>query len=661
MFWYGCEFAGFAYRRDKRLFLRSYGVLLGQNNPYSCADAGDSDSEEDEVSDDVVDHSINDLMLAVLNVSTDEYEIGNNLVFVRESKIMTTLDQLLSAHFDDGAALAEALRAADKEDDVFCYDVFALMAAALDGGGGNLEDAREILADRLGLSMLSYKHFEKVLLQIAGKRALDLGGFVRSISALGVLRVALERMVAHGVQIIKLDLSDCCLPEGSYTSAAWAECLKVMRGVEIDEITITGLSPAAVLVLADQLIGRVASSGNIAAESLQKLCVNSTGIGEPTKYTYSLYTANAAIRSLDLRGVGLGDADCVLISTWLQRSSCKPVATICVADNPHIGYDGSRSLFAVEQTQRVAILGFKHQFAAQMRVNAVANAERSIEQASEPTGAISRMRAVRGDLITYDLIQECARLDVRIEQAVLDANTALTNALGGSFEAAYQCLDVYSVDRRYLPICSDSLEHRCQELENAQTLKQIIGLPKLYSPPIKKQHITALPVPERTQLCLRGPGTGSYFQASSLLENSWLDRCEYEFVSVTSVQDIINRKLQDRYTLYLSTHAGEQQHVFYGSNDEAAMDRIVNHGFGELPRQEQSLTQGLVLEILANKAHNQASIEMSTLAAGVHSSTLMLCKVAKGNCLRIRGERANDGIPIAEMVYQLKPIVSTLV
>eukprot|EP01046_Picozoa_sp_COSAG06_P016602 COSAG06_NODE_1103_length_10693_cov_26.276760_5_plen_960_part_01 len=454
---------GFAYRRDKQLFLRSYGALLGKKNPY--AEAYDSDSEEEMLGDDIVNECIDDLMLTVLNVSAEDYQLGNSLIFVRDTRVMTNLDQLLSAHFDDGAELAEALRASDKEEDVYCHDVFAQIAAALDtgSGGGDLDEARKILADRLRLNDSEYSRFEKVLLPLAEKRALNLCGFVRSIGALGVLRVAFERMVGHSCHVMKLDLgnlSGVFFPQASYTSVAWTACLTVMCGMEIEDLMLTGMDALAVRILADELIGRVSVSDNIAARSLQKLSVNSTGSQEATKYTYSLYTATPAIRSLDLRGVGLGDDDCLLISTWLQRGSCKPVATVCVAGNAHIGYVGSRLLLAAEQSQ-VTVLGFKHQFAAQMKAAAVATMEQSIEKASDPNGAIGRMRAVREDLITYDLSAECARLDERIEQAVSDANKALANAaLDGSLQMVCQCLDIYSADRQFLTMGSELLDRR---------------------------------------------------------------------------------------------------------------------------------------------------------------------------------------------------------
>ena len=61
---------------------------------------------------------------------------------------------------------------------------------------------------------------------------------------------------------------------------------------------------------------------------------------------------------------------------------------------------------------------------------------------------------------------------------------------------------------------------------------------------------------------------------------------------------------------------------------EAKLLRCHHHGFGELPRQVQSLTQALVLEVLANKAHEQASIEMAQLNPHI-GSNLPMCARAR--------------------------------
>ena len=83
------------------------GALLGEHNPYHTTGGGDSDEEE--LYDASINDSISELMTNVANLSDHEYQLGLSLVFIRSTKTMTMLDQLMSVRFDEGAALAEAL------------------------------------------------------------------------------------------------------------------------------------------------------------------------------------------------------------------------------------------------------------------------------------------------------------------------------------------------------------------------------------------------------------------------------------------------------------------------------------------------------------------------------------------------------------------------
>jgi serine/threonine protein kinase len=145
-------------------------------------------------------------------------------------------------------------------------------------------------------------------------------------------------------------------------------------------------------------------------------------------------------------------------------------------------------------------------------------------------------------------------------------------------------------------------------------------------------------------LTVRQAGSAAYTSADSLLQNTWIKREVYEFISLVEVHEIDNARLQARYDKYrgsmpADTGNGNEHQVFHGCPASAVelgtADNIVEHGFlakfqTSSAGEWQRFGPGFYFALQASKSHEYPLPVMSALQYGDHEKTMLLCKVAKG-------------------------------
>ena len=139
-------------------------------------------------------------------------------------------------------------------------------------------------------------------------------------------------------------------------------------------------------------------------------------------------------------------------------------------------------------------------------------------------------------------------------------------------------------------------------------------------------------------------GSVEYLLTDSSLQNTWIKREMYEFLSLVEVQELDNPALHARYEQYkgqmpAEVHNGNEQLLFHGAPESAyklgSEDNLLENGFLTKFQKSsagpwQRFGPGFYFALQSSKSHEYPLEQMDALAFGEHERTLLLCKVAKG-------------------------------
>ena len=460
---------GYAYRRDKLAFVEVYHALI----PPQFRVFKDDDDDDQIPEEDIIHDAINFLFASVLQADGDShaYTIGATMVFVKSTDSITALNRLLAA--DTGASLDEAVLATDKDDTEYCVDLFqAIRNSAHSASPEELDNARKALVLRGKLDSSDYLIIERECSKAHAVQSMDLRGVATySVPALSIITTTLQRHFSEEVALSSFDMSGSMIPAADGRSEAWEALCKALSMLPVETVELSGLTGVDAKVLATHLL----RAGRPAQKSLRKITVNSSGAEKPAaaasqQQLYSLLTASATVRTLDLRGKGLGDADCALLVAWLSRQMARPVAAVSIHGNP-IGIDGFELLVACRWRGRpVGVMGVPNPRTLELMRKA--RQEQRVRSLVSDKASISTCRQERSACSEFPHL--LLALDAHITRATQSATETLVRARAGSdIDGIRSTLEAFVEDREFVAEAYGSLERHMREVENAAELEHL--------------------------------------------------------------------------------------------------------------------------------------------------------------------------------------------
>ena len=182
----------------------------------------------------------------------------------------------------------------------------------------------------------------------------------------------------------------------------------------------------------------------------------------------------------------------------------------------------------------------------------------------------------------------------------------------------------------------DSFEfcsRRCaKEASTQQKLQEFMKLKK-ESVPLERQ-LSRTKSEAFLSLKLCDASSVTYTIAQHLLKTTWAKTEKYEVDKIVDVQEITNPQLQQRYEAYKARLPGDgnELQLFHGCSS-TAMHSIAVQGFlKQYVNTEawQRFGRGFYFAKNASKAHEYPLDTIEKLDKGVHTRSLLLCKVAQG-------------------------------
>ena len=451
---------------------------------------------------------------------------------------------------------------------------------------------------------------------------------------------ALTRLVdVRGTALSSLDLRD---NESNVESGEFDDLCRAIANLSIRELAFNGLGKQAVESVAKFVFHPDDTAGE-ARDALRRLSINSTGDNQAVEYT--LEVATPAVRTLDLRGKGLGDEDCVLLACWLRRAAARPVTTVAVQKNC-MGPVGMKQLAGIShpRAKGVTVLGVKWEVRAAAVLSQIETAPSRLADfarnvVNKRVDAISAMRLAR------DEFNECPAHQQVLEKLIAAATKDMIATLerqtsSTDIHMVQTILERFAKDRTLAPDAWEALDRRRRELANMLAIGAIARFNISFDGwacAVARSGRVLLQSEQAVSFSVAGPNTSMYTQVQALLQNTWIDRNTYELCDITSVLSIDNDRLKQNYDGYVNTVGGKEMFAFHGCDVEA-VGGVAAHGF--LPEYwkhtavgQQVFGDGCYFALQSSKAHEGPDHVMAALDPSIHTlhkRVMVLCKIAKG-------------------------------
>jgi tetratricopeptide (TPR) repeat protein len=663
---------GFAYRRDKLAFLESYSLLL----PKPLLDAietGDIDTWTVEE----VDAAIITLFDLLDDVSSEEYIVGQTMLFIKSTDTIGILNREMAVNADAGCALEHAVNETEKSDVEYCQDLFVAIFDAIKKQviPEDIEHARSVLVDKMEAfaERADYDAFEQACVTCARSKTLQLRGRLRGKFALQVATAALTRL--GDIRLTKFDSLDLRLTSAATTvdvhtaywsadsqlRAIWKSFVDSVAHLSVSEMVMNGLDNKAVEVVADQL---VTDNDGIACRTLRRLSINSTGRdrlidggGESTLYI--LEVATPAVRTLDLRSHNLSDSDALLLSRWLQRREMRPVTSVAVQPSC-MTLAGMQYLSSISnaRAKQLRVFGVEYAVRKAMIEEQVNTASDKLQEfarrlAERQSAVIVTMQKARPDFVESPACQQV--LEKLIAAAITQMQDSLRRGLSSTdLSHVRNVLQQYLQDRGVACLEWNALDLRRRELENQIALKRLmrftVDTQGCWIKSVSGKGERLLRNAEDSSICSTttsaalgqyaqvGPDAALFMHAQSLLQNTWVNRATYTLCNIEHVVQVINTKLSQRFDQYKQQHGGSEFWAFHGCyQQETVVSSLCNNGFlrdywDHTCIGNKVFGNGCYFPKQACQAHEAPPTNVDILKPGqqVYRRKLLLCKIATG-------------------------------
>jgi hypothetical protein len=446
----------------------------------------------------------------------------------------------------------------------------------------------------------------------------------------------------------------------------WGNFCQALSRFNMLELATDGLSANKVQLLAEKLL----APSSVASSSLRRIQINSTGTALPMRYV--LEVATPSIRCLDLRNMGLGDDDCVLLGRWLERPSVRPVTSVAVQLNA-FGTVGRQILAEVKHARvRITMFGVYWETERSAAWTRTQNAEANLQRVSDHEGGIAGMIQGR------TLLQSCPVQQLSLETLIHKQWQALNSdlevaAVSMDIENIRQTLVRHTKDRFLSPGLWNSLDRHRQKLENEVALAAFFRFTAKLSGWVQSEsgaehdkliHIQQVSAQWKEQAA----NSEAFLFAKSMLENTWTSRTQYSLERILSVSTLENPVLSQLYETFKASVGGSEQLAFHGCSDEALL-QLGENGFtreywpATLPSAaslQQHAHAACYFAMQASMAHEAPMDLMNALDANTeHTRDMLLCKLSNPVLLgsnRVGGTEQQQQLLLISNPDQVLPI-----